>query len=181
MSKFWLRIIALCCVIVFGCTAVMVGINSGLTYNREQIQIMWLNLDDKIRHRYEEVPYIIRILKHNQIDSSEDKHIINLYNSITELSSVQGPNEVARVYHQLENHLSRVLSLANDYPKILENPQFKNYVLHLEQSKTIIFTEHDNYNKAVELYNVQITKFPHILLFFEREQYFGTPNKSNKK
>lgn len=50
MNRNWLKIITIICIIIFSCSAIMIGIHGGLSYNREHIKISWLNLDDAIRH-----------------------------------------------------------------------------------------------------------------------------------
>lgn len=99
-----------------------------------------------------------------------------MYNTIVELNSTNGPLDVSRVYYKLETQLAIILSITGDYPQIKQHEQFKYYYNRLQLSDQMISKGYVDYNYAVNVYNNQTRKFPHIILKFEKMPYFGIPH-----
>jgi LemA protein len=77
---------------------------------------------------------------------------------------------------ELSSALGRLIAIQENYPDLKANENFRDLQVQLEGTENRINTERNNYNEAVQRYNVKIRRFPNSLLSgmfgFEKMQKF---------
>jgi LemA protein len=77
---------------------------------------------------------------------------------------------------ELSSALGRLIAIQENYPDLKANESFRDLQVQLEGTENRINTERNNYNEAVQRYNVKIRRFPNSLLSgmfgFEKMQKF---------
>ena len=77
---------------------------------------------------------------------------------------------------ELSSALGRLIAIQENYPDLKANENFRDLQAQREGTENRINTERNNYNEAVQRYNVKIRRFPNSLLSgmfgFEKMQKF---------
>ena len=84
--------------------------------------------------------------------------------------------EFQQAQGELGAALGRLIAIQENYPDLKANENFRDLQVQLEGTENRINTERNNYNEAVQRYNVKIRRFPNSLLSgmfgFEKMQKF---------
>ncbi len=77
---------------------------------------------------------------------------------------------------ELSSALGRLIAIQENYPDLKANENFRDLQVQLEGTENRINTERNNYNEAVQAYNVRIRRFPNSIFAgifgFEKMQKF---------
>ncbi len=77
---------------------------------------------------------------------------------------------------ELSSALGRLIAIQENYPDLKANENFRDLQVQLEGTENRINTERNNYNEAVQSYNVKIRRFPNSIFAgifgFEKMQKF---------
>jgi LemA protein len=96
----------------------------------------------------------------------------------------QKMKEFQEAQGELSSALGRLIAIQENYPDLKANENFRDLQVQLEGTENRINTERNNYNEAVQKYNVKIRRFPNSLFAgmfgFEKMQKFEAETGAEK-
>ena len=142
--------------------AVAVWIYNRLVRDRNQVHAAWSDIDVQLKRRHELVPRLVTCVK-----AYADYEKATLL-AVTELrresiATSQLPKKAA-IEDAMQAGLHRVMAVAEDYPDLRADENFRQLQSELTDTEDQIQYARRFYNGAVKLYNTRIQSFPHLLL-----------------
>ena len=142
--------------------AVAVWIYNRLVRDRNQVHAAWSDIDVQLKRRHELVPRLVACVK-----AYADYEKATLL-AVTELrresiATSQLPKKAA-IEDAMQAGLHRVMAVAEDYPDLRADENFRQLQSELTDTEDQIQYARRFYNGAVKLYNTRIQSFPHLLL-----------------
>lgn len=158
------------------------GVSAKNTYNslvtqREDIKGKWSQVDVVLQRRADLIPNLVETVKGY---AAQEKGIMEaLANARAALVSGRSPQEKIDANGQLENALSRLLVIVENYPNLKSNENFMRLQDELAGSENRIAIARRDYNESVQAYNTRIGLFPNNIIasmfgFHRDEAYFKT-------
>ena len=168
--------------IVFGGTAVVV-LALVLLYNRlvtlrNRVQNAWAQVDVQLRRRYDLIPNLVETVKGYATHERETFEAVT--NARARAQAAQGPAEQAQAEGILGQALGRLFAVAEDYPDLQADENFRELQDELAETENRIAVSRQVYNDTVLTYNNAIQTIPGLLVagplgftqraFFEAEE-----------
>jgi LemA protein len=177
MKKGLLVLVALAAMaVVFG--AWLMSINNQLVALDEQTSTGWAQVETVLQRRYDLIPNLVATVKGF---ASHEKEILT---EVTRLRSQWGQAkteaEKAQAANQLEGALSRLLLVAERYPDLKANQNFRDLQHELAGTENRIAVQRQRYNEDVRNYNTKVRQFPASLVanfrgFVPKEPFEAAP------
>ena len=151
----------------------------GTTYNklvglREEVKNKAADIDTYLQRRADLIPNLVETVK--GYVKHEQAAIDSVTNARAALVGAKTIEEKAKANDDLSSAISRLLVIAENYPKLEANTTFINLQDELAGSENRIATARKDYNDAVKAYNGSVKKFPSNIIAgmfnFEEEAYF---------
>jgi LemA protein len=149
---------------------------SGCGYNTiqsadEQVKAAWSEVLNQYQRRADLVPNLVETVK------GYAKQEMDVLTRVTEararVGSIQATPELVdnpeafakfqQAQGELTNALSRLLVVAENYPQLKSDANFRDLQAQLEGTENRIAVARNRYIKAVEQYNVTVRQFPNNL------------------
>lgn len=132
------------------------------------------NIDSDLQRRYDLIPNLVETVKGY---AKQEKQIFtDIANARAKLGGAQTMKDKANANTELDNTLSRLLVVVENYPELKSNENFKALMIQLEGTENRINVSRKDYNNAVDTYNSTIRKFPNSIIAsifrFEEKEYF---------
>lgn len=132
------------------------------------------NIDSDLQRRYDLIPNLVETVKGY---AKQEKEIFtDIANARAKLGGAQTMQDKANANTELDNTLSRLLVVVENYPELKSNENFKALMIQLEGTENRINVSRKDYNNAVDAYNSTIRKFPNSIIAsifrFEEKEYF---------
>lgn len=139
-----------------------IWIYNRLVRDRNQVRAAWSDIDVQLKRRHELVPRLVTCVK-----AYADYEKATLL-AVTELrresiATSQLPKKAA-IEDAMQAGLHRVMAVAEDYPDLKADDNFRQLQSELTDTEDQIQYARRFYNGAVKLYNTRIQSFPHLLL-----------------
>lgn len=142
---------------------------TGCGYNRiqaldEQVNGYKGQIEVQLQRRADLVPNLVETVK--GFARHEDSVYVRVAEARAKLGgAVQSGNlqQMADANQNLTGALGRLIAIAEAYPQLRSNENFKSLQDQLEGTENRIATARADYNKAVEAYNAYIRQFPQVL------------------
>ncbi len=165
MRKLTLPLVLLFAVILSGC-----GYNT-LQSTDEQIKASWGEVVNQYQRRADLVPNLVNVVK--GFAAQEKDVLLGVTNARSKVGSVQVTPELINdsdafakfqnAQGELSNALSRLLVVAENYPQLKSDANFRELQAQLEGTENRITVARNRYIKAVQEYNVVVRSFPNNL------------------
>ncbi|MDX9758976.1 MAG: LemA family protein [Bacteroidota bacterium] len=161
-----------------------ISAQNGLVEQRESIRKQLGQVDNVYQRRFDLIPNLVATVKGY---ASHEKELLE---NVTRLRSQVGSIRVTpemledpaaiqqydQLNSQLNSTLGRLLAVAESYPELKANENFKMLQVQIEGSENRIATERRRYNEYVGEYNTSIQLFPKSIVAsiggFKAENYF---------
>lgn len=134
------------------------GINNRLVAKQEAVQGQWAQVETVLQRRYDLIPNLVNTVK------GYAEHEREVLEDVTRLRSQWGAantvSEKAATAGQLEGAISRLLLVAERYPDLKANQNFRDLQFELAGTENRISVKRQRYNEAVRDYNVSVRQFP---------------------
>jgi len=160
-NKTPLVLLALVAVIVLGALS-LVSLNNRLVALRENCGTAWAQVDTVLQRRFDLIPNLVATVKGY---AAHEKDILE---DVTRLRSqwagAATTSQKAQTASQLEGVIGRLLVVAERYPDLKANENFRDLQAQLEGTENRITVERQRYNEAVRAYNTAVQQFPGSLL-----------------
>lgn len=179
----WLIVVVgglLLLLLVFGFMAA--GSYNTLTTKQEKVKVEFSNVDAQLQRRADLIPNLVQTVK--GYAKHEEKVFSDIADARSRLLGAKTVEEKAAADSQVTSALGRLLVLAENYPDLKANEQFKTLMVQLEGTENRIAVARRDYNLTVLDYNTTRQRFPAVLmaniLGFERAEEFKADEGSRQ-
>ncbi len=167
---------------------------SGCSYNSlqvsdEQIKASWAEVLNQYQRRADLVPNLVNTVK--GFAAQEQAVLLGVTNARAKIGSIQASPELVNdptafakfeaAQGELRSSLSRLLVVAENYPQLKSDANFRDLQAQLEGTENRITVARNRYIKAVQAYNVMVRSFPSNLtaklLGYALKPSFGVDNE----
>ena len=146
---------------------------SGCGYNTlqstdEQIKASWAEVLNQYQRRADLVPNLVNVVK--GFAAQEKDVLLGVTNARSKVGSIQATPELINdpeafakfqsVQEELTSALSRLLVVAENYPQLKSDANFRELQAQLEGTENRITVARNRYIKAVQEYNITVRSFP---------------------
>ncbi len=142
---------------------VLISIYTFALYNslvklNNKIEEAFSTMDVYLKKRWDLIPNIVEIVKgYAKHEKDTLKEVINLRNSAyNEMPDA----EKIKTNQQLSNGINRIMALAEAYPELKANENFKDLSNQLTKIEDDIANSRKYYNGAVRIFNDKVQMFP---------------------
>jgi LemA protein len=148
-----------------------------LAVEREAINAEWSQVDADLQRRADLIPNLVETVKGY---AKEETQVFEaLANARAAMAGARTPQEKIDANSQVSGALGRLLVVAENYPNLKANENFRQLQFSLEGTENRILQARRRYNEAVQKFNTDISLFPASIVAsmsgFQREDaYFKT-------
>ncbi|HHY03590.1 MAG TPA: LemA family protein [Thermoanaerobacterales bacterium] len=162
-----LVIIAIVALIVFGSYNSLVSAD-------EDVNNKWSQIDNQLQRRADLIPNLVETVK--GYAAHEKSVFAEVTKAREKLIGASGVAQKAEASEELSGALSRLLAIAENYPDLKADANFRQLQDELAGTENRIAVARMDYNNAVQAYNSKIRKFPTVIIAnmfgFEKKPYF---------
>jgi LemA protein len=155
----------------------------------EQIKASWAEVINQYQRRADLVPNLVNTVK--GFAAQEQQVLLGVTNARARVGSIQATPELvndpaafqkfAAAQGELSSALSRLLVVAENYPQLKSDANFRDLQAQLEGTENRITVARNRYIKAVQEYNVVVRSFPSnltaMLFGFKEKAQFTVENE----
>ena len=150
-----------------------------LLYNRlvtlrNRVENAWAQVDVQLKRRYDLIPNLVETVKGYAAHERETFEAVT--NARSRAQAAQGPAEQSAAEGILGQALGRLLAVAEDYPELQADENFRQLQEELGETENRIAVSRQVYNDTVLTYNTAIQTFPGLLVAgpfgFPRKDFF---------
>ncbi|MDH3238335.1 MAG: LemA family protein [Deltaproteobacteria bacterium] len=162
MRKLWAVLAVLVALNVSGC-----GYNT-FQRNDEQIKSSWSEVLNQYQRRADLIPNLVNTVK--GFAAQEKEVLLGVTNARAKVGSIQATPELVNnpeafakfqaAQGEVSSALSRLLVVAENYPQLKSDANFRDLQAQLEGTENRITVARNRYIKAVQEYNVTVRSFP---------------------
>src|SRR5437867_8309805 len=159
----WMRERALALVVLASVGAAGCGYNTIQTYD-EQVTAAGSQIKVQLQRRADLIPNLVETVK--GYAKQEQTVFTEVAEARAKLAgAVQSGDlqQMAQANAQLTAPLGRLLAIAENYPQLKSNENFRALQDQLEGTENRIAVARQDYNEAVNRYNAYIRRFPQVL------------------
>lgn len=176
--KKWIVPIAVLVVLAFMLAS---GYNS-LVSMSENVDGKWSQINNQLQRRYDLIPNLVATVK--GYAAQEQQIFTQVAEARAKLAGNMTPAQAAEANQQVSGALSRLIAIAEAYPELKSDANFRQLSDELAGTENRIATARKDYNDAVQVYNAKIKRIPTTLyagIFgFEPREYFQTTEEAKK-
>jgi LemA protein len=157
----------------------------------EQIKASWSEVLNQYQRRNDLVPNLVNTVK--GFAAQEQKVLIDVTNARAKVGSIQATPELVNdpaafqkftaAQGELTSALSRLMVVAEAYPQLKSDANFRDLQAQLEGTENRIAVARQRYIKAVQDYNVTVRSFPTnltaMLFGFKEKPQFTVENEKS--
>jgi LemA protein len=176
MNKFAIGCGGVVVIILF--IAFVIALFFGGTYNRlvrlqQAVDTQWAQVQTVYQRRADLIPNLVNtVAGAANFEKSTLTEVTNARASVgrVQLDPTKAPTDAKQLQEfqaaqgQLSNALSRLLVVAENYPQLTATRSFQELQAQLEGTENRISVERNNFNNAVQSYNVAVRSFPTNLI-----------------
>ena len=152
-----LLLIILIAIIIIILVAI-VAIYNGLVTARNKMKNAWAQIDVQLNRRADLIPNLVETVK------GYAAHESSVFEDVTAaragLMNANGVKEISDANNQLSSTLKTLFAVAENYPELKANENFKDLQAQLAQTEDKIAYSRQFYNDTVLMYNNKCQTFP---------------------
>jgi LemA protein len=139
-----------------------IWIYNRLVRDRNQVRNAWSDIDVQLARRHDLVPQLVAAVKAYAAFEAATFTAVAELRARSEAASVL--SDKAALEDELEASLHRLVGLAEDYPDLKADQNFRQLHSELTEVENHIQYARRFYNGAVRILNTRIQSFPHLLI-----------------
>jgi LemA protein len=163
------------------------GSYNGLVQQDETVKNAWNRVQSDYQRRADLIPNLVNTVKGEaNFEQTTLTNVINARASATQIkvdASDLTPEKIQQyqaAQGQLSQALGRLLAVSEAYPNLRANDAFRGLQAQLEGTENRIKVARNDFNDAVQTYNVQVRRFPTnlfagIMGFRQRQGFTAEP------
>jgi LemA protein len=168
-----LGLLALVCLIVGGA---YLSSRNEMVRKNEAIKQAWAQVDVVLQRRADLIPNLVATVK--GYAQQEQKVFGDIANARAGLLNARTPGEKIAANGQLDGVIGRLLAIAENYPNLKSDQNFRALQDELAGTENRIAVERRRYNEALQDYNTYIGLFPNNIFagwagFQRNNDYFA--------
>jgi LemA protein len=190
MKKSYVIIIAIVVVIV-GIFGWATSTYNGMVTVEEEATTAFAKVQSAYQRRADLIPNLVETVKGYATHEQETlEGVVAARSKATQVTldpekmTPHKMKEFQEAQGELSSALGRLIAIQENYPDLKANENFRDLQVQLEGTENRINTERNNYNEAVQKYNVKIRRFPNSLFAgmfgFEKMQKFEAESGAEK-
>jgi LemA protein len=190
MKKSYVIIIAIV-VVVVGIFGWATSAYNGMVTVEEEATTAFAKVQSAYQRRADLIPNLVETVKGYASHEQETlEGVVAARSKATQVTldpdkmTPQKMKEFQEAQGELSSALGRLIAIQENYPDLKANENFRDLQVQLEGTENRINTERNNYNEAVQKYNVKIRRFPNSLFAgmfgFEKMQKFEAETGAEK-
>lgn len=145
-------------VIIIIILVAIVAIYNGLVTARNKVKNAWAQIDVQLNRRADLIPNLVETVK------GYATHESSVFEDVTAaragLMNANGVKEISDANNQLSSTLKTLFAVAENYPELKANENFKDLQAQLAQTEDKIAYSRQFYNDTVLMYNNKCQTFP---------------------
>ncbi|WP_405324182.1 LemA family protein [Methanobrevibacter sp.] len=145
-------------VIILIILVAIVAIYNGLVTARNKVKNAWAQIDVQLNRRADLIPNLVETVK------GYAAHESSVFEDVTAaragLMNANGVKEISDANNQLSSTLKTLFAVAENYPELKANENFKELQAQLAQTEDKIAYSRQFYNDTVLMYNNKCQTFP---------------------
>ena len=154
-----MQTIAIVILLVLGLIAIFViNLNNTLVKMKQTINEATADIETFLKQRYDLIPNLVETVK------GYAKHEKDLFENVTKLRSeamsAGSTGEKLRLDKQLQESITKIFAVAENYPELKANENFLNLQANLKDMEEEIQKSRRFYNGTVRDFNTKIQVFP---------------------
>lgn len=182
-------------VVVLGVLAIIalwgVNVYNGLVEGQEDVESAWSQVENQYQRRADLVPNLVATVKGYASHEQETlEGVIAARSKATQITI--NPDEITpeqlaayqAAQGELSQALGRLLAVAESYPDLKANANFRDLQAQLEGTENRIAVARQNFNDTAKNYNTKVRRFPSNIIAsmfgFEKKPYFEVEEDAKK-
>lgn len=171
--------------IIAGVIAVIVVIMAVSGYNglvgmNEDVNGKWAQVENQLQRRADLIPNLVNTVK--GYAAHEQGAIQSVSDARAKLAGAQSPATKAEANGELSGALSRLLMIAENYPNLKADQNFRALQDELAGTENRMTVARQDYNNSVQGFNTKVRTFPTSIyagmLGFSEKEYFKAAEES---
>lgn len=164
---------------------------NGLVSQDESVKTAWAKVQSDYQRRADLIPNLVNTVK--GAANFEQKTLTDVINARANATSIKftadqlTPENIQKFQEaqaQLNGSLSRLMAVAENYPQLKANENFRDLQAQIEGTENRIKVSRNDFNDAVQTYNKKVRSFPTNLLAgifgFSAKAYFEADAGADK-
>lgn len=155
---------------------------NSLVAAEETVNSAWSQVENQLQRRTDLIPNLVNTVR--GYVSHEETVFTEVTKAREKLIAAGTVAEKAEADQELSSAVSRLLAIAENYPELKADANFRQLADELAGTENRIATARMDYNNAVQAYNTKIRKFPTVIVAkifgFEPKEYFKAEENANK-
>lgn len=160
----------------------LINLNNQLVKMKLTVDEAVADIETFLKQRYDMIPNLVETVK------GYAKHEKGLFESVTELRGkamkADSVGEQIKLDHELQQGITKIFALAENYPQLKANENFLNLQANLKDMEEEIQKSRRFYNGTVRDFNTKISVFPNNLivkfLSFKEFSFFEATEEEKK-
>lgn len=168
-----------------------VGKYNAMVTAEENVETSWGQVENQYQRRSDLIPNLVATVKgYAEHESQVFESVVEARAKATQITidpTNASPEQLAAFQNaqgELSQALGRLLAVAENYPDLKANENFRDLQSQLEGTENRIAVARNAYNEAAQQFNVLIRKFPNNIVAgmfgFEKKPYFEAEEGANK-
>ena len=140
---------------------------NGLVSNDETVNKAWANVESQYQRRADLIPNLVNTVKgYAQHEAKTFEDVVAARAKATSIQidpsniTPEQLQEFQQAQNQVGSALGRLIAVAESYPDLKANENFRDLQAQLEGTENRIQKSRSEYNGAVQQYNVRVRRFP---------------------
>ena len=151
-------IIIILVILVIILLVAIVALYNGLVTARNKVKNAWAQIDVQLNRRADLIPNLVETVKGY---AGHEKDVFeNVTAARAGLMNANGVKEISEANNQLSETLKTLFAVAENYPELKANENFKELQAQLAETENKIAYSRQFYNDSVLMYNNKCETFP---------------------
>src|SRR3954463_3722966 len=138
------------------------SVNNSLVALQESMKGAWAQVETVLQRRYDLIPNLVATVK--GYAAHEKETLENITRLRSQWGAAQTLEQKTKAANEMEGALARLLVVAENYPELKANQNFRDLQFELAGTENRIAVERERYNESVQAYNTRVRQMPTSLV-----------------
>ncbi|VVT21444.1 LemA family protein [Hoeflea alexandrii] len=175
----WIILAVLAGIVIYA-----ISLYNTLVKNRQMAGEGWSGIDVQLKRRADLIPNLLESVKGYMTHERELLEEVTRLRGQAVAGASGSPEQRASLEGALSGALGRLMAVAESYPDLKANENFKEFQDALEETENEISMSRRYYNGAVRNLNVSVESFPSMLVArqfgFVKAEYFEIEDEADR-